>query len=136
PGVCWTERFSDCAPKRQGTAYGSLLSQGRRAQVEGAHSRDALARNDDGDTPHPQPSSPAKAGDPVLRGVSDRAERPQRTGYLAFAGYDGLWWRRNVRSPFEIGCLTTESGMSARRASAPQAGRGSGSSPAFREDVA
>ena len=31
--------------------------------------------------PHSQPSSPANAGDPVLRGVSDGIEKPRRTGY-------------------------------------------------------
>src|SRR5882724_10917242 len=31
--------------------------------------------------PHPQPSSPAKAGDPVFRGVSGEIEKLQRTGY-------------------------------------------------------
>jgi hypothetical protein len=44
--------------------------------------------------PHTQSSSPAKAGDPVFRGASDRAEKPRRTGYPACAGYDGCWWRR------------------------------------------
>jgi hypothetical protein len=39
--------------------------------------------------PHSQPSSPAKAGDPVFRGVSDGAEKLRRTGYSAFAEYDG-----------------------------------------------
>ena len=48
-----------------------------------------FARNDGGDTPHSRPSSPAKAGDPVFRGVSDGIERPRRTGYPACAGYDG-----------------------------------------------
>src|ERR1700721_2131452 len=38
----------------------------------------------------PQLSSPAKAGDPVFRGVSDRAEGPRRTGYSAFAEYEEL----------------------------------------------
>ena len=37
--------------------------------------------------PHSQPSSSAKAGDPVFRGVSDGDEKPQRTGYSAFAEY-------------------------------------------------
>jgi hypothetical protein len=32
----------------------------------------------------------SKAGDPVFRGVSDGDEKPQRTGYSAFAEYDGL----------------------------------------------
>jgi hypothetical protein len=36
------------------------------------------------------PSSPAKAGDPVFRGVSDRTEKMRRTGYSAFAEYDGF----------------------------------------------
>jgi hypothetical protein len=40
--------------------------------------------------PRPQTLSSAKAGDPVLRGVSDETERPRRTGYPACAGYDGL----------------------------------------------
>src|SRR5882724_12552533 len=44
--------------------------------------------------PHPQPSSPAKAGDPVFRGVSGEIEKLQRTGYPACAGYDGSWWSR------------------------------------------
>jgi len=35
-----------------------------------------------------QPSSPAKAGDPVFRDVSDRPERPRRTGSPAFAEDD------------------------------------------------
>ena len=35
-----------------------------------------------------QPSSPAKAGDPVFRGVSDRPARPRRTGSPAFAEDD------------------------------------------------
>src|SRR5467141_4903803 len=32
-------------------------------------------------TPHSQPSSPAKAGDPVFRDISDGNEKPRRTGY-------------------------------------------------------
>jgi hypothetical protein len=44
-------------------------------------------------------SSPAKAGDPVLRGVNDGIEKLRRTGYPACAGYDGSWWsRRDVLS--------------------------------------
>jgi len=51
-------------------------------------------------------SSPAKAGDPVLRDVRDRTEKLRRTGYPAgachrarrrrdpVAGYDGSLWRR------------------------------------------
>jgi hypothetical protein len=35
------------------------------------------------------PSSSAKADDPVFRGVSDGIESSRRTGYPAFAGYDG-----------------------------------------------
>src|SRR6267142_3208323 len=31
----------------------------------------------------------AKAGDPVLRGVHDEIAKPRRTGYSAFAEYDG-----------------------------------------------
>src|SRR5260370_10795888 len=37
-----------------------------------------------------KPSSPAKAGDPVFRGVSDVTEKPRRTGYPACAGDDDL----------------------------------------------
>jgi hypothetical protein len=36
-----------------------------------------------------QPSSPADAGDPALRGVGDQTERPRRTGSPAFAEDDG-----------------------------------------------
>jgi hypothetical protein len=32
----------------------------------------------------------AKAGDPVFRGASDRIEKLRRTGYSAFAEYDGF----------------------------------------------
>jgi hypothetical protein len=39
-----------------------------------------------------QPSSPAQAGDPVSRDVSDGFEMPRRTGYPACAGYDGPLW--------------------------------------------
>src|SRR3989442_15314120 len=35
-------------------------------------------------------SSPVKAGDPVFRGICDRTGKPRRTGYSAFAEYDGL----------------------------------------------
>jgi hypothetical protein len=39
-----------------------------------------------------QLSSPAKAGDPVIRSASDGTGKPRRTGYAACAGYDGSWW--------------------------------------------
>jgi hypothetical protein len=42
--------------------------------------------------PHLQLSSPAKAGDPVIRGISDGTEKPRRTGYPAYAGYDSSGW--------------------------------------------
>src|SRR4051794_3828444 len=45
---------------------------------------------------HPRLSSPAKAGDPVFQSRQCSFERPQRTGYPAFAGYDGLYLRCNV----------------------------------------
>jgi hypothetical protein len=35
--------------------------------------------------PHSQPSSPAKAGDPVFRVANDGIEKPRRTGYPAGA---------------------------------------------------
>jgi hypothetical protein len=38
-----------------------------------------------------RPSSPAKAGDQVFRDASDGIGNPQRTGYPAFAGYDGFY---------------------------------------------
>ncbi len=53
---------------------------------------------------HPQPSSPAKAGDPVFRGVNGRIEKLQSTGHSAgarhrarrrrdpVAEYDGFLW--------------------------------------------
>jgi len=41
------------------------------------------------DAQHARPSSPANAGDPVFREVNDRVEEPRRTGYSAFAEYDG-----------------------------------------------
>ena len=59
--------------------------------------------------PHSPPSSPAKAGDPVFRGVNDEVEKPQRTGYSAgachrarrrrdpVAEYDDLCGERLVR---------------------------------------
>jgi hypothetical protein len=34
-------------------------------------------------------SSPAKAGDPVLRDIDGKAAKLRRTGYSAFAEYDG-----------------------------------------------
>jgi hypothetical protein len=40
--------------------------------------------------PHPQPSSPAKAGDPALQDISDGNEKLRLTGYSAFAEYDDL----------------------------------------------
>jgi hypothetical protein len=42
------------------------------------------------DAPHSRSSSPAKAGDPVFRGGNDRTEKLRRTGYSAFAEYDGF----------------------------------------------
>jgi hypothetical protein len=38
--------------------------------------------------PHSQPSSPAKAGDPVFRGAGDRTQELRRAEYSA--EYDGL----------------------------------------------
>ena len=39
---------------------------------------------------HAQSSSSAKADDPVFQSVSDGIEKLQRTGYSAFAEYDGV----------------------------------------------
>jgi hypothetical protein len=49
--------------------------------------------------PYNQASSSAKADDPVFRGVSDETARPRRTGYSAFAEYDGEWCGCAVRLP-------------------------------------
>jgi hypothetical protein len=49
-----------------------------------------------------QPSSPAKAGDPVFRGVSDGIEKLRRTGYSAFAEYDGTLWSRSATQVHHI----------------------------------
>jgi len=42
------------------------------------------------DVPHLRLSSPAKAGDPVFRDVYAGFDKPLRTGYSAFAEYDGF----------------------------------------------
>ena len=69
----------------------------RRAGDDGgARSAVTVAPRDGGivltnaDRPYFQPSSPAKAGDPVFRCVNDRTEKLQRTGYSAFAESDGI----------------------------------------------
>src|ERR1700676_283276 len=49
-----------------------------------------FARND---APHSQPSSPAKAGDPVIRDVSDRTEKPRRTDRPVEPDDDSSLWR-------------------------------------------
>src|SRR5216684_1641485 len=58
--------------------------------------------------PRSEPSSSAKADDPVFRGTSDGARRPQRTGYSAFAEYDGLGEKRPRDKAFfardQLGC--------------------------------
>jgi hypothetical protein len=43
-----------------------------------------------------RPSSPAKAGDPVFHGGSDRIEKLRRTGYSAFAEYDDFVWSGRI----------------------------------------
>src|SRR5258707_165932 len=55
--------------------------------------------------PSPQPSSPAKAGDPVFRDVSNGIERLRRTGYSAFAEYDGCCAGRHPRQRLTPGIL-------------------------------
>ncbi len=56
-----------------------------------------LARNDGIRTSaaHSQPSSPAKAGDPVFRDANNGIEKLRCTGYSAFAEYDGLCEERS-----------------------------------------
>jgi hypothetical protein len=49
--------------------------------------------------PYNQASSSAKADDPAFRGVSDETARPRRTGYSAFAEYDGEWCGGAARLP-------------------------------------
>jgi hypothetical protein len=49
--------------------------------------------------PHFQ-SSPAKAGDPVFRGVSGGAEKLRRTGYSALAEYDGGCGKAATSNPY------------------------------------
>jgi hypothetical protein len=92
PRPLWAE--DKCKPRALGAARSrSCIWILRHCDPSGAHSRDPVARNDGGDdTPYPRPSSPAKAGDPVLRGVSDGIEKPRRTGYPACAGYDNRVW--------------------------------------------
>ena len=55
----------------------ACLKIGLDEQLHCARTRDILSS-----------SSPANAGDPVIRGVSDGIEKPQRTGYPACAEYD------------------------------------------------
>src|SRR6266849_5368096 len=66
------------------------LMGGRFSKASGASRREIVkSYRMNTNASHSQPSSPAKAGDTVFRGAGDRTERPQRTGYPAFAGYDG-----------------------------------------------
>jgi hypothetical protein len=46
---------------------------------------------------------PAKAGIQYSRGVTDRAVRPQRTGYPAFAEYDSQYEARRAVRPYSAG---------------------------------
>ena len=60
------------------------------------HSSDAMRREKaelcvmNADAPHSQSSSPAKAGDLVFRDADVGTEKLRRTGYSAFAEYDGF----------------------------------------------
>jgi len=81
--------------------------------ASGASRREvANVRLMDKSTPHSQPSSPAKAGDPVFRGASDRIEKLRRTGYSAFAEYDGCG---DVTFRIVFSCLKIESELCAAR---------------------
>jgi hypothetical protein len=97
-GICMTRGASHseivcrhCEERSDEAIHSFFLCAARwiasRSLSSGAHSRDPLARNDGFRTnaPHSQPSSPAKAGDPVFRDVSDGTGRPRRTGYPAGA---------------------------------------------------
>jgi hypothetical protein len=67
------------------------LLGGRFINASGASRREiAKLRLMNASAPHTQSSSPAKAGDPVLRDADDGIERPQRTGCPACAGHDSV----------------------------------------------
>jgi hypothetical protein len=63
-----------------------------RSQSSGAQSRDPVARNDDLEQRATRSAVIARLdrATQCSRGVSDRTEKPRRTGYPACAGYDGL----------------------------------------------
>ena len=62
--------------------------RGRHRDI--THLRDPLTRNDDLEMPHTYSRHrPRRRAIQYSRGVSDGIERPRRTGYPAFAGYDG-----------------------------------------------
>ena len=80
----------------------SFINASGASRREGANARLMIMS-----LPRLQPSSPAKAGDPVFRGAGDRVEKPRRTGYSAFAEYDGFCEERKRRSnpPFLYGLM-------------------------------
>ena len=75
-------------------SFRANISGTPRAQPRRGNAKSCLLNMN---VPNFQSSSPAHAGDPVFRGVSDGIERPQRTGYPACAEYDGRE-RSNVRA--------------------------------------
>ncbi len=90
-------KLGHIAPRDRGVASGIQRHCERSeaihfaAQRKNGLLRRCAPRNDGLKVRHTSPpSSPAKAGDPVFRGASDRTEKPRRTGYPACAEYDSL----------------------------------------------
>src|SRR5258706_4220243 len=109
--VC-NQHFAHEAAGAAGTRHSPRPQWGREifAWLGRIAPRDREVASDDTSAPHSQPSSPAKAGDPVFRGVSDGIAKPRRTGYPACAGSDGLCVERLRRRHCEpTGRMTARS---------------------------
>jgi hypothetical protein len=72
-------------------------SRGREisCKASGASRREGEVVSDEYECATPSTVIAAKAGDPVFRDANDGIEKPQRTGYSAFAEYDGLGEERS-----------------------------------------
>ncbi len=88
--VFYHTRGCGCIERPAFPAPSDLQKAGRSWQTSGGSRREIAKLCLRMNAPHTQSSSPAKAGDPVFRGASDRAEKLRRTGYPACAGYDDL----------------------------------------------
>jgi len=64
--------------------------------------------------PHTRCHRPARPGDPVRRGGLDKLDRPRRTGYPAFAGYDGGVCGCIGRAKAPCSAASTHSAVAAR----------------------